>query len=120
MQNEISFGSWAADWPSGGSVIPPLFDGRQIPAAGNQNFAQLNVPAINNGMDAAAKIADPTQAQQAWGNLDQQVQEQAATIPMRYLKTVLMHGSKIGGNVFLDSNYSEINICTIGVTDTSV
>jgi peptide/nickel transport system substrate-binding protein len=120
VQNEISFGSWASDWPSASTVIPPLFDGRQIAQSGNQNFAQINEPAINNGMDAAAKEGDPAKAQAMWGDLDQQVQAQAATIPMRYLKTVLMHGSKVGGDIFLDSNYSEINICTIGVTDTSV
>lgn len=118
VQNEISFGSWSSDWPSGGSVIPPLFDGRQIAKEGNQVFSQYNDPALNAQMDAASKVGDAAARAKAWGDLDEKVNGLAITIPMRYLKTLLMHGSKIGGEVFLDSNYAEINICTIGLTDT--
>ncbi|WP_163513736.1 ABC transporter substrate-binding protein [Fodinicola acaciae] len=119
LQHEIGFGSWGADWPSGSTVIPPLFDPRQIVPAGNQVFSQLNDPAITAGMDAAAKMSDQNQAQKAWGDLDESIQKQAATIPLRYLKTLLLHGSKVSG-AFLDTNYAEINICSIGLTDTSV
>ncbi|WP_163571831.1 hypothetical protein [Fodinicola feengrottensis] len=95
-------------------MIPPLFDGRQIVQNGNQNLAQLNDPAIISAMDAAAKITDPAAAQAAWAALDLQVQQQAATIPLRYSKAVYLVGSKVTG-ARLHSQYSDISLLNVGV-----
>ncbi|GAA1721996.1 ABC transporter substrate-binding protein [Fodinicola feengrottensis] len=113
-EDELVYASWSADWPSASTVIPPLFDGRQIVQNGNQNLAQLNDPAIISAMDAAAKITDPAAAQAAWAALDLQVQQQAATIPLRYSKAVYLVGSKVTG-ARLHSQYSDISLLNVGV-----
>lgn len=97
VQNELSIAGWGPDWPNGSSVIPPLFDGRQIVPEGNQNFAQLDDPEINQLLDAANNEADLDKQAELWGDLDQKVQEKAATINLIYDKIVQLRGSKVGG-----------------------
>jgi peptide/nickel transport system substrate-binding protein len=114
VENELVYASWSPDWPSASTVIPPLFDGRQIVPSGNQNLAQLNEKAVNDAIDAAAKIKDPAAAQAAWAKIDEQVQGLAATIPLRYAKAVYLVGSKVTG-ARLHSQYSDISLLNIGV-----
>ena len=38
---DLYIGYWAADWPSGASILPVLYDGRTIKAEGNSNSAVL-------------------------------------------------------------------------------
>lgn len=112
---ELVYAGWGADWPSGSTVIPPLFDGRQILPEGNQNFAQLNDPAINKEMDAAAKVPDAAKAQPLYGDLDTKVQQAGATIPLRYEKGQFMFGSKVTGAI-MNANYGDVSLLNVGVS----
>jgi peptide/nickel transport system substrate-binding protein len=113
-QHDMAINSWVADWASGSSVIPQLFDSRIISPSGNSNRAQLRDPAIDAGIDAAYKEADPAKAQQLWGDLDEKVQQTAAVIPLRYTKAYMLYGSKITG-AFLDPVYSDVDLNNVGV-----
>lgn len=114
-QHDMAINNWIADWASGSSVIAPLFDSRVISPSGNSNRAQLRNPAIDAGIDAAFKETDPVKAQKLWGDLDQQVQQTAAVIPLRYTKAYVLYGSKITG-AFLDPVYSDVDLNNVGVS----
>ena len=45
--------TWTADFPTPGSFLAPLVDGRTIRSAGNTNYARLNDPEINALVDSA-------------------------------------------------------------------
>ena len=114
-QGDLSLAGWGPDWPSGSSVIPPLFDGRQIKPEGNQIFSQLNDPAVNSGIDAANAETDLTKQATMWGDLDQLVVvDKAAVIPLIYGTTNQMVGSKVKG-AFLHAFYGEIDMATLSV-----
>ena len=112
---DLVFAGWGPDWPSASTVIPPLFDGRQIKPQGNQNFAQLNDPKINAEMDRISAITDVTKQSTEWGNLDETIMKQAPVVPLIAEKVVIMHGSKIKG-AYLHNYFGQFDMVSMSVT----
>lgn len=105
---------WGSDWPTGSTIIPPQYDGREIVAEGNYNLSYLNDPAINWEIDRVRKL--PAAAQDAeWAKLDEKIMRDVVPeVPMYYDAAYLLHGSKVG-NAFLSDAYGTIQLKTIYV-----
>jgi len=88
---------WGADWPSGSTILPALFDGRvNISAGGSgQDYGYFNDPAVNTQIDAAYKITDQAAREKAWGDVDEAISKQAAVIPLVSQKFTFVHGSGV-------------------------
>jgi peptide/nickel transport system substrate-binding protein len=95
-QLDLYAAGWGADWPSGATVYPPLFDGREI-RRGGYNFSLFNDAAINKEMDAIALIKDPVEAGKRWAALDRRIMEQVPIVPNLYDKNLQMYGPRLGG-----------------------
>ncbi|WP_433529813.1 ABC transporter substrate-binding protein [Micromonospora sp. CA-263727] len=99
---DLYLGSWAADWPSGASILPVLYDGRSIRAAGNSNQAYFDDPAINAEFDRILTLSPSEQAPE-WAKLDERImREHAPVVPLYVDVAYLVHGSKAGG-IFVSS-----------------
>jgi peptide/nickel transport system substrate-binding protein len=99
---DIWVDSWAADWPSGASILPVLFDGRNLKAEGNSNTSQVNDDAINAEFDRVLAL-EPSKQGDEWGKLDERImKELAPAVPLYVEVYYLTHGSKVGG-VFIGS-----------------
>ncbi|MGQ0624212.1 MAG: ABC transporter substrate-binding protein [Sporichthyaceae bacterium] len=107
-QLDLYGGGWGADWPSGATVYPPLFDGREI-RKGGYNTSFFNDPAINKEMDEIALIADPVEAGMRWAALDRKIMEQVPVIPNLYDKNLQMYGPRLGG-VFQDLVFGTVSL----------
>jgi peptide/nickel transport system substrate-binding protein len=105
--------SWGADWPSGATVYPVLFDGRRI-GRGGYNWSFLNDPAINKEIDQIELIADPVEAGKRWAALDRKILAQVPVIPDIYNKSMQLFGPRIGG-AFQDSVHGNVSLNTIFV-----
>jgi peptide/nickel transport system substrate-binding protein len=103
--------AWGADWPSGATVYPVLFDGRRI-GRGGYNWSFLNDPAINKEIDAIELIADPVEAGKRWAALDRKILEQVPVFPDIYNKSLQLFGPKIGGT-FQDVVHGNVSLNTI-------
>lgn len=115
LQNDAAITGWCPDWASSAStVIPPLFDGRRITDKGNSNLGQIDDPAINSAIDDALAITDPAAANEAWGNLDEQVLTEAPIVPLLVEKVVLLPGENVTGV------YSSPGVATGGLDYTGV
>jgi peptide/nickel transport system substrate-binding protein len=75
---------WIRDFPDAQSVLEPLFHGRSILPRGNTNQSRLNVPAINEAMDAARPLTDPAARAGAWGAIDRQITAEAPAVPLTW------------------------------------
>jgi peptide/nickel transport system substrate-binding protein len=75
---------WIRDFPDAQSVLEPLFHGDNILPRHNNNLAQLNIPAINQAMDAARTLTDPTERARAWGAIDRRITATAAGVPLNW------------------------------------
>ncbi|ANS63369.1 hypothetical protein SLINC_1145 [Streptomyces lincolnensis] len=98
-QYDLTWMDWIADWPNASTVLPVLFDGRQIAKLpqSNQDLSYLNDPQINAQIDKIAKMTDLTKANAAYGDLDEQILKQASAVPLMYMKFTELAGSKVGG-----------------------
>lgn len=91
--------SWAADWPSGSTVIPPVADSRlNLSASGpGQDYGWFADAQVNAAIDRAAATADDPARDVAWGQVDALVASKGGYIPLAQQRHVLVHGSKILG-----------------------
>jgi peptide/nickel transport system substrate-binding protein len=111
---DLIWADWGADWPSGSTVIPPLFDGRQIKDSGNNVLSLVNDPGINAKIDQAQKETDFNRSQQEWGDLDKTIQQQAIVVPWRYGITIELRGSRLT-NAYLHPFFGNVDLITVGV-----
>jgi len=112
---DIYGSAWAADWPSGATVYPPLWDGRLIvPGPGNTDNSFFNDPTIENEMDQIKTIADPVEAGKRWAAIDREILTQVPEFPTIYFRSRQLYGPRIGGATF-DNIYGEISLNFIHV-----
>ena len=112
---EFVVAAWGPDWPAASTVIPPLFDGRQIVPQGNQNFSQLNETAVNEGIDKVLAITDQDEAAKEWGKLDKMIMEDYAPIfPLLNDKAIFIVGKNVK-NAFMHAFYGQPDLAALGV-----
>ncbi|MFE7120816.1 ABC transporter substrate-binding protein [Streptomyces sp. NPDC057654] len=94
---DIYRSSWGADWPVSSTVVPPLFDGRQI-ADGGQNYGHLDNPKVNSEIDRINAITDIKKAAPQWMKLaDKIFTEDVPGVPTFYNRQFSLWGSGLGG-----------------------
>ncbi|HEX6500792.1 MAG TPA: ABC transporter substrate-binding protein [Micromonosporaceae bacterium] len=113
---DLMYAGWIPDWANGSAILPPLFDGRQIPDGhqGNKNYSLLDDKEINTLIDQALAEPDLDKQYVLWGQLDQKIQERAVTIPVIYMKALRMAGSGIRGG-FIHPAYGQPDAVSLGV-----
>jgi peptide/nickel transport system substrate-binding protein len=112
---DLYLGGWGSDWPDAGTVIPPLFDGRQITPTGNQNLAYFNDDSVNAEIDRIGTLPDAAARQAAWGALDERIMKEfAPVIPTNYDNNYTLIGSKVG-NAFTSDAFGQTALSNIFV-----
>ncbi len=93
------YASWAADWPSGSTVLPALFDGRVniTPGGSGQDFGYFNDDEVNQAIDRAFLIPDTPTREKAWGAIDEMVNRKGGAVPLGSQKLTFMWGSNVKG-----------------------
>ena len=81
--------TWTADFPTPGSFLVPLVDGRIIRQVGNTNYARLNDESINALVDQARASGDPA----AWREVATAARATSAYVPLAETRVQLVSGS---------------------------
>ena len=115
---DVTQAGWGADWPSIGTVIPPLFDSRiNLTPESNQNDYgnYKGGPEVDKLIDDAYAEADLDAANEIWAQLDAKLGEDLAYIPLAVQTFNFLHGSKVTGyaNNIATNGYPDL--ATIGV-----
>ena len=117
QQNDAAITGWCPDWASSASTfLPPLFDGRNIAEKGNGNLAQIDDEAINSRIDEIMAMEDLEEANVAWGDLDEQIMEEAPVAPLVLEKGLFLPGENIAG---YNPSTSTTDLTIIGLEDPS-
>ncbi|NUP46805.1 MAG: ABC transporter substrate-binding protein [Catenulispora sp.] len=95
-QFDIYWGGWGPDWPGASSVIPPVFDGRQIADGGSDN-SLFDDSAVNAEIDRIQGLTDLSAQDAAWAALDKQIMQSAPIIPWVDPRQVSLYGPGLGG-----------------------
>jgi peptide/nickel transport system substrate-binding protein len=102
---DLYLGGWGSDWPDAGTVLPVLFDGRNITPTGNNDLSYYNDPTVSAEIDRIQGLKEAADRQAAWGALDEKIMTDfAPVIPMNYDNNYSLFGSK-AGNVFVSDAY---------------
>ena len=114
QQHDAAITGWCPDWASSAStIIPPLFDGRNITEKGNSNLAQINDPTINARIDEIGALpAD--EAVSAWGDLDEELMGLSPIAPLVFGKAIFLPGENIAG---YNPSTSMTDLTIIGLKD---
>lgn len=115
---DLTWIGWIPDWPNGSAVIPPLFKGENL-GPGSVNLSYLDDERIDGMIDEA--LQEPVLERQypLWGELDREIQDLAATIPLMYNNALRMHGSNVRG-AFIHSRYGMPDLSAMGLADPSL
>ncbi|MEV6653262.1 ABC transporter substrate-binding protein [Streptomyces sp. NPDC051219] len=106
---------WGADFPTGQGFSQPLVDGRFILQSGNNNFSELNDPAINKLFDDAIAETDPDKAGEIYKQMNQKVSEAAVYLPFVYDKTITWRSSRLTNAYTADAYNGRYDYASLGV-----
>ncbi|HEY8621610.1 MAG TPA: ABC transporter substrate-binding protein [Dermatophilaceae bacterium] len=112
---DVMWAVGSAQLPSGSSVIPPLFDSRLNLTAGSsgQDYGRFADPAFNAKIDAAAKIADASRREKAWGDLDLQLAAQVAAIALTNQRYMFVHGAGVRNYIDNPALAATVDLATV-------
>ncbi|MFC7932122.1 ABC transporter substrate-binding protein [Streptomyces cinereoruber] len=106
---------WGADFPSGQGFLQPLVDGRFILQSGNNNFSELNDPAINDLFDQALKETDPVKAGELYKQINTKVSEAAVYLPFTHEKNIIWRSSRLTNVYTADAYNGRYDYASLGV-----
>ncbi|MCW3842523.1 ABC transporter substrate-binding protein [Micromonospora yasonensis] len=111
---DLYISGWGSDWPTGAAIIPPLYDGREIVAEGNNNLSYLDDPATSAEIDRVRKLSAAEQ-DAAWMELDEKImRDLVPVVPCYYDAAYELRGSKVG-NAFLSDAFGAMQVNNIFV-----
>jgi peptide/nickel transport system substrate-binding protein len=112
----LMFAGWGADFPTGTGFLQVLVDGRLIQKSGNNNYAEVNDPAINSLIDKATSEADPKKAADVWGEINAKVMDTATQLPFVYDKALNYRNPRLT-NVYVWPYYGMWDFSALGLSD---
>ena len=93
--------AWGKDFSDGQTMLDPVFNGDNITKQANNNYAELNVPAINDEMNAAKLLTDPKERAAAWAKADRDITAEAPGVPWLWDKWPNIRSKNVQGVVNL-------------------
>jgi peptide/nickel transport system substrate-binding protein len=72
---------WAQDFADPQTMLDPTFNGDNILESGNVNWPELDVPELNDKINAAKLVTDPAERATAWAEVNHDIMAQAPVIP---------------------------------------
>lgn len=89
---------WIADFGDGYAGLYVPFSGKAITTSGsNFNFGQVNIPKINQAMEAAEPLVGTSARAAAWGKIDAELVEEAAAVPLSFGRGIVVESKDVAG-----------------------
>ncbi|GGX81487.1 peptide ABC transporter substrate-binding protein [Streptomyces hiroshimensis] len=106
---------WGADFPSGQGFLQPIVDGRFIQQSGNQNYPELDDPAVNKLLDDGIAETDPEKAGKIYQEANKKVMEGAWYLPFTYEKNIIWRSSRLTNVYTADAYNGRYDYASLGV-----
>jgi peptide/nickel transport system substrate-binding protein len=114
---DVMWAVGSAQWPSGSSVIPSLFDSRVnlSPTSSGQDYGRFSDSAFNAKIDAAEMIPDASLREKAWADLDQSLATNVAAIALTNSRSVFVHGAGVANYIDNQALFGTVDLATVSV-----
>jgi peptide/nickel transport system substrate-binding protein len=89
--------AWGKDFNDAQSLLDPTFNGEAILPTNNSNWPLLDVKAINDALNKARSVGEPSQRAETYGKIDEQITAQAPAIPWIWDNYANIESSDVAG-----------------------
>lgn len=98
-EHDVVWANWGPDFPSAGTVLPPLFDDRinLSKTSVGRDYGAFADKAVTRAMDKAARTRDRSDRADAWARIDTELLRDGAYIPLRQSRLTYAAGSEVTG-----------------------
>jgi peptide/nickel transport system substrate-binding protein len=90
---------WSRDFADASTMLRPTFEGAAIQPAGNMNWPQLDVPAIDRAIEHANVVVDPAERARAWAQVNRLITEQAPAVNWTWDRAPAIESADVNGVV---------------------
>ena len=104
---------WAQDFSDPQTMLDPTFNGANIIPTQNSNWPELDVPEVNEKIEAAKLVTEPAERAQAWADVNHDIMAQAPSIPYMWdyqavVASPNVRGVQNGYSTTWDLNFTSI------------
>ena len=104
---------WSQDFADPQTMLDPTFNGNNIIPTQNSNWPELDVPELNDKIEAAKLVTDPAERAQAWAEVNHDIMVQAPSIPYMWdyqavVASPNVRGVQSGYSTTWDWNFSSL------------
>jgi len=110
----LMMAGWGSDFPKESGFLAVLADGKQIHESGNNNYAELDEPAINKLIADAKAETDPAKNVEIWKQINKLVMDTATYLPFTYDKALNYRNPRLT-NVYVTQYYGMYDFGSLGV-----
>lgn len=115
--SETAIGSsagWCKDYQSAFTFLDPLFHGDNILESGNQNYAEINDPTLNELIDTAAATPPGDEQTAAWEEANRYATETGVWIPWSWDEEIILESGNLVNAYYLGF-HSHLDWVNVGV-----
>jgi len=114
---DVMWAVGSAQWPSGSSVIPSLFDSRLNLSENDsgQDYGRFASPSFSAKIDAATKIPQAAAREKAWADLDQELAANGAAIALTNSRSMFVRGAGVSGYSDNPALFGTVDLATVSV-----
>jgi peptide/nickel transport system substrate-binding protein len=105
---------WLKDFSDPQTMIDPTFNGENILESSNNNFSELDVPAVNRAMAQAELVTDAQERADAWAEVNRMVTEQAPAIPWVWDKSPILQSPNVNGVPSVFNGLWDLSFTSVG------
>ncbi|MBE3074113.1 MAG: ABC transporter substrate-binding protein [Actinobacteria bacterium] len=106
---------WCKDYNDAFTFLDPLFSGDNILPSGNQNYAELDDPAVNDAISTASKTPFGPERDTAWEEANRLATESGAWVPWTWDNETIIYSENLVNPIY-NTFFSHIDWVVVGVT----
>lgn len=107
---------WCKDYNDAFTFFDPLFHGDNILESGNQNYAELDDPALNQAIDEAAATPPGPERDAAWQEVNRMATESAVWVPWSWDKELIIYSENLLNPIY-NAFFSHVDWTSVALAD---
>jgi peptide/nickel transport system substrate-binding protein len=116
-RSDVFWANWAPSWPSGETMVRPLFDSRinLVDGSNGRDFGGFADPSVNEEMNRLSTLRDDEARASGWAELDAALAKRAVFIALAQHRELYVAGSRVTGLAANESLGGFVDLAAVGV-----
>jgi peptide/nickel transport system substrate-binding protein len=116
-ETDVFWANWAPSWPSGGTMIRPLFDSRLnlTDKSSGRDYGRFVDAAVDNEIARIGALTDTAAQAEAWSKLDASLADRGAYVALAQRRAFYVAGTDVKGLAANEALGGFVDLATIEV-----